>query len=99
MFTHAPADGPVSGHEWHVQSFWIITSVALITAVTLSPFFSFNSSALRLVITDSTMLSPTFTVIRAVTVPNNTSVTSPLRWLRALRAMVLLLFGSGRLWG
>jgi hypothetical protein len=34
------------------QGFAIITSVAFTTAVTESPFFSFMSSALRLVITD-----------------------------------------------
>src|SRR5271167_2400058 len=55
-----------------------MTSVALITAVTLSPFFRPNSSALRFVITDSTRLSPTLTVIKAVTVPRSTSVISPL---------------------
>src|ERR1700722_7074036 len=64
-----------------------MTSVALITAVTLSPFFRPISSALRLVITDSTTLSPTFTVISAVTVPRITSVISPFRWLRALSAI------------
>jgi len=37
-----------------------MTSVALITAVTLSPFFRPSSSALLSVITDSTILSPTF---------------------------------------
>ena len=38
--------------------FWIITSVALTTAVTRSPTFSRISSALRRVITDSITLSP-----------------------------------------
>jgi hypothetical protein len=51
-----------------------MTSVALITAVTLSPFFKLSSSVLRFVITDSTMLSPTLIVIRAVTVPNKISM-------------------------
>src|SRR5262249_40258585 len=73
------------------QSFWIITSVDLITAVTLSPFLRPISSALRLVITDSTTLSPTFTLMIAVTVPSSTSVISPFRWLRALSAMGILL--------
>src|SRR5215469_3032140 len=61
-----------------------MTSVALITAVTLSPLFRPISSALRLVMTDSTRLAPTLTVTSAVTVPSTTSVISPLRWLRAL---------------
>src|SRR5215469_13983534 len=61
-----------------------MTSVALITAVTLSPLFRPISSALRLVMTDSTTLAPTLTVMSAVTVPSTTSVISPLRWLRAL---------------
>jgi len=39
-----------------------ITSVDLITAETVSPTFSFISSALRLVITLSIKLSPTLTV-------------------------------------
>src|SRR5258707_5574146 len=66
-----------------------MTSVALITAVTLSPFLRPISSALRLVITDSTTLSPTFTVMSAVTVPRITSVISPFKWLRALSAIKL----------
>jgi len=45
-----------------------MTSVALITAVTWSPFFKPSSSALRFVITDSTTLFPTFNVMSAVTV-------------------------------
>ena len=40
-------------------------------AVILWPFFRFSSSALRLVITDSTTLSPTLTVIRALFLNRN----------------------------
>jgi hypothetical protein len=39
--------------------FWIITSVDLMTAVTESPTFKFNSSALRRVMTLSISFSPT----------------------------------------
>jgi hypothetical protein len=50
-----------SADQMNGQSFWIITSVALMMAVTVSPFFSFNSSALRRVIALSMRLSPTLT--------------------------------------
>ena len=52
------------------QSFWIITSVDFMTAVTVSPFLSFNSSALRRVMALSMRLSPTRTTTWAMTSPN-----------------------------
>jgi hypothetical protein len=50
-----------------------MTSVALMTAVTLSPFFSPISSALRFVMTDSTTLSPTLSVMTGHGAENNLS--------------------------
>jgi len=52
------------------QSFWIITSVALTTVVTVSPFFSLSSSALRRVMALSIRLSPTRTTTWAITSPS-----------------------------
>jgi hypothetical protein len=69
------------------QSFSSITSVDLITAETLSPTFSFISSALRLVITLSITLLPTRMTTWAITPPSWSSVTSPSRRLRADRVM------------
>lgn len=65
------------------QSFCSITSVDLITAFTISPFFSSISSALRRVMTLSMRFFPTRTVTCAITSPILISVIFPLSWLRA----------------
>lgn len=59
------------------QSFCSITSVDLITAVTVSPFFNPSSSALRRVITLSMTFFPTRTVTWAITSPSCTSMIFP----------------------
>ena len=51
--------------------------MALTTATTLSPFLSFNSSALRRVMALSIRFSPTRTTTWAMTVPNWTSSMVP----------------------
>lgn len=61
------------------QSFWSMTSVDLMTAVTVSPFFNPSSSALRRVMTLSMTLFPTRTVTWAMTSPRRTSVIFPVR--------------------
>jgi hypothetical protein len=61
------------------QSFWSMTSVDLMTAVTVSPFFNPSSSALRRVMTLSMTFFPTRTVTWAMTSPRRTSVIFPVR--------------------
>lgn len=65
------------------QSFWSMTSVDLMTAVTVSPFFSPSSSALRRVMTLSMTFFPTRTVTWAMTSPSRTSVIFPVNWFLA----------------
>jgi len=69
------------------QLFSSITSVDLITAETLSPTFSFISSALRLVITLSIKFFPTRITTWAMTPPNWISTTLPSRRFLADRVM------------
>src|SRR6267143_1563639 len=69
------------------QPFSNITSVDLITAETLSPTFSFISSALRFVITLSIKFFPARMTTWAMTPPNWISTTSPSRRFRADRVM------------
>jgi cytochrome c peroxidase len=59
------------------QSFCSITSVDLMTAVTVSPFFNPSSSALRRVITLSMTFFPTRTLTWAMTSPSCTSMIFP----------------------
>src|SRR5262245_13635494 len=73
-----------------------ITSVALTTAVTMSPFFNDISSALRRVITDSMTCSPTRTVTCTNTSPQVISSMVPFRWFLALKAMRPPCLGSAR---
>src|ERR1041385_3577723 len=71
--------------------FETITSVAFITATTVSPFFSFSSSALRRVMIASIMFCPTRTVTSAITSPILISLTLPLSLFLALMLIVDLL--------
>jgi hypothetical protein len=65
------------------QSFWSMTSVDLMTAVTVSPFFNPSSSALRRVMTLSITFFPTRTLMCAMTSPSRTSMIFPVNWFLA----------------
>lgn len=69
------------------QSFWSMTSVALITALTVSPFFRPISSALRRVMTLSIWLLPTRTVMWAMTSPSWMLTIFPVSWFLAERGI------------
>lgn len=65
------------------QSFWSITSVDLMTALTVSPFFNPSSSALRRVMTLSMTAFPTRTFTWAMMSPSWMSAIFPLSWFLA----------------
>lgn len=69
------------------QSFWSMTSVDLITALTVSPFFRPISSALRRVMTLSIWLLPTRTVMWAMTSPSWMLTIFPVSWFLAERGI------------
>ena len=78
------------------QSFWSMTSVDLITAVTVSPFLSPSSSALRRVMTLSMTFFPTRTLTWAITSPSRISMIFPVNWFLADKAIPGLYHSSHR---
>lgn len=70
------------------QPFRIMTSVDLMTAVTVSPFFNPRSSALCRVMTLSMTFFPTRTLTWAMTSPSRTSMILPVNWFLADNAIL-----------
>lgn len=69
------------------QPFWSMTSVDLMTALTVSPFFKPISSALRRVMTLSIRFLPTRTVTCAMTSPSWMLTIFPGSWFLAERGI------------